>query len=263
MSIKNALTSLIVLIFSAISAHSFANERLVRVAGDPYPPWTEGVQGEKATGGIAVGIIEELFKRLDMETLTFVYPFKRGLERIKQGEEDAILMVSTSEERKQYMSFTVPIRYVKHVFFYSSSSNKFDWQEWEDLKKYTIGNITGYNLGNDWEKAKKQHSLNVEEVKSDVYNADKLLLGRIDAFIADQEVMERFIEENPKYHGKFKWHKKPVYVSVNNFGISKKSFLFPMIPEINTVLEEMKADGTFQEIFCVHGKEFNARCEKN
>lgn len=258
MSIKTTLIGLITLIFAN---NIFANERIVRVAGDPYPPWTEGQQGSQATGGIAVNIIEELFKRLNMKTLTIVYPFKRGLERIKQGDEDAILMVSTSEDREQYMSFTVPIRHVKHVFYYSSESNKFDWSAWEDLQKYTIGNISGYNLGNDWEKAKKQYSLNVEEVKSDSFNADKLLLGRIDAFIADQEVMDRFIEENPKYHGKFQWHEKPVYVSVNNFGISKKSFLSPMLTDINVILEEMKSDGTFQEIFCVYGKEFNARCE--
>ncbi len=260
--IKAVITS-ILFIFACINTNVFAETRLVRVAGDPYPPWTEGEQGSEAIGGIAVGIVEELFKRLNMETRVVVYPFKRGLEKIRHGEEDVILMVSRSQEREQYMSFTLPIRHVKHGFFYSAESDNFDWDKWEDLKRYRIGNISGYNLGDDWKNAVKQYHLNVEEVKADVFNAEKLLLGRIDAFIADKEVMERLIEETPKYQGKFKWHDKPVYVSINNFGISKKSFLSPMLPNINTILQEMKDDGAFQRIFCAHEKEFDARCKKN
>ena len=189
-----------IILITAIGIDTFAAQPLVRVAGDPYPPWTEGIAGSKATGGIAVEIVEELFRRLDMQTRVVVYPFKRGLERIKQGEEDVILMVSWSKEREQYMLFSDPIRYVRHVFYHSVLDD-FDWSDWQDLKPYTIGNVTGYNLGEAWPEAIKNYDLHVEEVKEDVFNLRKLLLGRIDLAIVDNEVMQRLIEQNPEFQG--------------------------------------------------------------
>ncbi len=63
-----------IILITAIGVDTFAAQRLVRVAGDPYPPWTEGIAGSKATGGIAVEIVEEMFRRMDMQTWVVVYP---------------------------------------------------------------------------------------------------------------------------------------------------------------------------------------------
>ncbi len=124
-----------------------------------------------------------------------------------------------------------------------------------------IGSVTGYNYGQEWKDAVKKYNLKVEEVKTDNFNIDKVLLGRIDIILGDSENMQEIIQQNPKYHGKLKWHKKTVFESVNNFGVSKKSFLAPMMPKINEVLQEMKDDGTFRKIFCVHKKNFRGSCE--
>lgn len=251
------------ILIACIGGDLFAEERLVRVAGDPYPPWTEGEAGSPSTGGIAVEIVEELFRRLNMDTRVIVYPFKRGLDRIKHGEEDVILMVSRSTEREQYMLFSHPIRYVRFVFFHSVELVDFEWSDWEDLKPYRIGSVTGYNIGDEWKEAIRKHDLQVEEVKTDVFNIRKLLLGRIDIAVTDGEVMQRLVEENPDYQGKLSWHEKPVFESVNNLGISKKSSLAPMLPRINEVLTEMKEDGTFQRVFCRYGKTYQGSCENN
>ena len=90
--------------------------------------------------------------------------------------------------------------------------------------------VAGYNIGEEWKNAIADYDLRVEEVKTDTFNIEKLLVRRIDILIADHEVMQRLIEENPAYEGKLVWHEKPVFESVNNFGISKKSFLAPMLP---------------------------------
>ena len=240
-----------------------AEQQVVRIAGDPYPPWTIGDVGSKPDGGIAVQIVEELFRRLSMSTTTFIYPFKRGLARIKNGEDDVILMVSRSKEREQFMFFSLPIRQVKFLLFYSDEMENFTWNDWKDLQPYTIGGVAGHNLGEDWENAVTNYQLRVEEVKTDIFNIEKLLRGRIDLFIADDEVLTKIIETNPRYQGRLKWHTKPIFESVNNLGVSKKSFLAPMLPEINEELRKMKEEGTFQRIFCAHGKSFKGRCDNN
>lgn len=249
------------MLIACTSINSFAEERTVRVAGDPYPPWTVGEAGSKPTGGIAVEIVEELFRRLNLQSAVQVYPFKRGLERIEHGEDDVILMVSRSEERERFMLFTLPIRHVRFVFYFSAEPGDFEWVEWKDLQRYRIGSVAGYNVGEEWENAITDYDLKVEEVKTDTFNIEKLLLGRIDILITDHEVMQRLIAEHPAYQGKLAWHEKPVFESVNNFGISKKSFLAPMLPQINEVLQGMKDDGTFQRILCAYGKIYTGSCE--
>lgn len=251
------------LILSLSVGHDAAGEpQLVKVAGDPYPPWALGEENMDAKGGIAVDIVAELSNRLGLQSRAVVYPFKRGLERIKNGEEDLILMVSRSAEREQFMSFTVPIREVRFVFYHLTEMRDFGWDQWSDLKPYRIGIVTGQNIGDEWKSAIKEHDLKVEEVKADTFNIEKLLLGRVDIIVADQEVMQRIIEDNAQYHGRLTWFQRPVFESVNNLGISKKSFLATRLSEINDVLETMKADGTFHRIFCAYGKSFQGTCEK-
>ena len=262
LKIRESILVAVVLLANTVS-DSFGEERTVRVAGDPYPPWALGEAGSKPTGGIAVEIVEELFRRLKLKTAVHVYPFKRGIERIKHGEEDVILMVSRSEERERFMLFTTSIRHVRFVFYYPADSGGFDWGDWKDLQPYRIGSVAGYNIGEAWKAAVEDYELQVEEVKTDTFNIEKLLLGRIDILLTDHEVVERLIAQNPAYQGKLTWHEKPVFETVNNLGISKKSFLAPMLPEINTVLQRMKDDGTFQRIFCTYGKTYSGSCENN
>ena len=259
-AIKMGLTA--TLLIACLCVNSFAQERVVKIAGDDYPPWTNGKAGSKPEDGIAVELATELFSRMDLESTHFVYPFKRGMQRTMNGEDDVITMVSRSEERERYILFTSPIRYINIVFYYSAVAD-FDWNEWEDLQSYRIGTVSGYNFGKEWSGAVEKYNLKTEEVKSDSFNMEKLLAGRIDIFATDQEVMEQFILQNPKYHGKFKWHAKPIYETVNNFGISKKSFLAPLLPQINRVLKEMQEDGTFQSIYCAHGKAYRGICENS
>ena len=239
-----------------------ADQQLVRIAGDPYPPWTEGEVGVIAQSGIAVEIAQELFKRLNLKTLIVVYPFERGMQRIKEGAEDVILMVSKTKERDKFILFTTPIRHSKWIFYYLKGKN-FTWSEWKDLQTYRIGYVTGNNVGKDFPAAAKKYDYNIEEVKADIFNVKKLLLGRVDIILTDLEVMQRIIQQNPKFQGKLKWHEKPVFESLYHFGISKKSVFAPMYQRINTEIQAMQEDGTFDRIFCKYDKQFKGICENN
>jgi polar amino acid transport system substrate-binding protein len=245
---------------TCVGIDSVAAERVVRVAGDPYPPWIEGTEGSVATEGIAVKLAQELFKRLNLKTLIVVYPFERGIQRIKEGDEDVILMVSETEERKKFILFTPPIRHSKWVFYHRKGDD-FSWNTWKDLQKYRIGYVTGNNIGQDFPAAAEKYKFYIEEVKADIFNVKKLLLGRIDIIIADLEVMQRIIQQNLDFQGKLEWYDKPIFESYYHFGISRKSFLAPMLPEINEVLQKMKRDGAFQEIFCQYEKTYQGSCE--
>ena len=259
-TITNRIISFVFI--ASLGGDAIAEQRVVRVAGDPYPPWTEGEVGSKATGGVAVEIAQQLFDRLGMKTLTVVYPFERGMQRIKDGSEDVILMVSKTQEREAFISFTPPIRNSRWVFFHLKEKD-FKWTQWEDFKAYRIGYVTGNNVGKEFPAAAEKYNYYIEEVKADLFNAKKLLLRRIDIALTDLEVMQRIVELNPEFQHNLDWYDKPVFESFYHLGISKKSFLAPMLPKINEVLEQMKEDGTFQDVFCKYGREYQGSCEGN
>ena len=47
---------------------------------------------------------------------------------------------------------------------------------------YRIGYVTGNNVGKDFPAAAKKFNYNIEEVKADIFNVKKLLLGRLDIY---------------------------------------------------------------------------------
>jgi len=146
------------------------------------------------------------------------------MQRIKDGSEDVILMVSKTQEREAFISFTPPIRNSRWVFFHLKEKD-FEWTQWQDLKAYQIGYVTGNNVGKKFPAAAEKYNYTIEEVKADVFNARKLLLGRIDIALTDLEVMQRIIELNPEFQHKLDWYDRPVFESFYHLGISKKSFL--------------------------------------
>jgi len=251
------------LFISTLTEISFASDRKIGVAGDPYPPWVIGEIDTQTTKGIAVELTKELFRRLDKEIVINIYPFKRGLDRIKHGDEDVILMVSISEERKEFMVFTDSISFVEIVFFHTKKLKDFDWNSRSDLKPYNIGVISGVNMGNEWRDAISTYNLKVEETSSDKLNIEKLLKGRVDLIAADKKVMQEIIRQNLDYRGKIQWHEKVIFASKKSLGISKKSPLVLLLPQINSTLQEIKDDGTYQNIICKYPNSFSRSCDNN
>ncbi len=59
-----------------------------------------GVEWE--VGILAIGIAEELFKRLKLDIEIMIYPYKRCLKQMETGERDLILVAKKTEERLIY-----------------------------------------------------------------------------------------------------------------------------------------------------------------
>ncbi len=225
-----------------------ADPPVVKVATDPWPPWTEGKTGTP-TGGIAVELVEELFSRLDLRTVVTIYPFKRALTRIETGMSDVVLMVGKNEERAGYMLFpTVPIVKEDILIYYPAKWIKFEWHGWEDLKEYEIGTVIGYQYGKAWEDAVRKYQFKTQEVPTDLMNIDKLLSGRVDLILLGQANADSLMKIRPQCRGKLKAAGKPIYRNTLYFGISKKSFLAPRLSDIDRTLLQMQKDGTFEKI---------------
>ncbi len=224
----------------------YANEPVVKIVGDPWPPWMQQEKGAKPTG-YAIEIVQELFKRLNLNIDIRIVPFKRALAKVKYGEADAILMVAKNKERSQYMLFNIPMKETLFHLYHTDTLKNFGWQKWQELQPYKIGIVGGFNYGKDWDNARKKYSYKTFEVTKDIQNIGKLLNGRVDLIILEKSNAIALFKGNLKFKNQLKPAEKPIFEAINHLGISKKSFLASKITMIHETLQKMKKDGTYAQ----------------
>ena len=232
-----------------ISATVAGDERPVRVVVEHWPPWEVAYdeKQQRVTGGYAVEIVQELFQRMDLEHELQNAPWRRALQQMKMGQSDLIPMISASDERREYMLFTVPVYVDQMLIAYSSERfADFQWQQWLDLEGYKIRTVRGYFYGNDWLEAVKRYQLDVGESVLDQQNVRMLDEGRTDLTLLIYSSGVSLLKDYG--YGKIRFADKPVYSTTLRFGIAKQSPLAARLDEVNKVLNAMKADGTFAEI---------------
>ncbi len=224
-------------------------QQRAKVTVEPWPPWIDmNAQGE-VTGGIAIELFAEMLKRMNVEMVPEFVPFKRALAYIEDGTSDFILLVGPSPEREPFMVLTDPILMDSYRLCYSTDKfPTFEWNEWEELKPYTIGVVRGYFYGDAWKNAVDTYHFTLDNATSDLQNAKKLLGQRFDFLIILGSTIPGLFNDLPEAEKKMKCASKPIKKHPLCFGLSKKSALVSRLPEMNTILQQMKQDGTFKRI---------------
>ncbi len=216
---------------------------------DPWPPYTLGEEGQPPTGGLAVDVIQEVFKRLRVPVELWLYPWKRCLFLVKEGAHDGHMLLLKTPEWEEYMLFTVPFIPDRYLFWYRADRPQpIEWQDFADLKAYKIGLTTDYSYGDEFPAMVKTHNLLVDYARSDELNFKRLLAGRIDAFLCMENVAKMLFKLRPEFQGQFKAAAKPLMQLEMYMAISKTSKAAALLPDINRVILEMQADGTLERL---------------
>lgn len=222
---------------------------VARIVVEHWPPWqiADDARQQQVTRGYAIEIIEELFNRLDVPVAFHYAPWRRGLQLIKTGGGDLLPMVSEHPSRTPYMVFTVPVYRDPILLAYSLDTYKyFGWQNWADLKDYSIRAVRGYNYGDNWHDAVRKQRLRVSESATDMQNLQMLAQGRVELTPLLYSNGVSLLKD--KDYTNIRFADKPIFTTVLRFGLSKQSFLVERLPEINIHLNAMKRDGTFARI---------------
>lgn len=242
---------LTLLLWLPLSPTVLAAEALpvVKIVGDPWKPWMEGVAGHTPTGGLFITITQEVFSRAGLDYEITLFPFKRVIAYIHSGKADVMLMVSKTEERERFVRFTDPVFKDPYFLYYSSQRfHHFQWQTWEDLSPYTLGAVSDFNYGQVFTQAVKQQSIQVQYVSNDRLNLRKLVGGRVDFIILNERNARRLLLEQPELAHQIKRSDKVLYESHYPFGFSKKSIFISKITEINAIIKDLSEDGTLEKI---------------
>ncbi|MFZ6642987.1 substrate-binding periplasmic protein [Undibacterium sp. TC4M20W] len=75
-----------------------------KLASLHYPPYEYVEQGE--VKGIAVDIVKEAFRLMGHQVSINIYPMRRSLEMVKNGEADGIFTVFKTPEREKYIIYS-------------------------------------------------------------------------------------------------------------------------------------------------------------
>lgn len=227
-------------------AGSTMTARPVRMVNTPYPPFAVGGYGP-AQGGISVEIVRELFGRLGRTVEVELHPWKRALKMAETGRADGITLLARSSERERYLIFTEPLFDIRELFYYNSERLPgFEWDDFGDLKPYTIGMTEAYAYCPEFLEAVATRGLRVEYANTNAANFKKLHSGRIDLYLGNEIMAESVIATNAAWRRVIRPAERPVRAYPDFIALSRKSPVVHLLPEINAAIITMKRDGTMK-----------------
>ncbi len=133
-----ALTIVLLLLLPVIT---LAAEKIVFSTSEwePYVIMENG----KVTGFNAETIME-LCKRLGFEAEIKVFPFKRALMSVKQGESDAIFSVRQNKERAEYLYYPSEAINIERTVIIAKKGSNIKINALDNLKGKEVGVVGGY-----------------------------------------------------------------------------------------------------------------------
>lgn len=195
--------------------------------------------------GFDVDVAKKVAEHLGVEAVFTTGEFSGLIEGLQQDKFDALVsQVTITEDRKQTMDFSIP--YVKNAVNIVVNDDNTTIQSLEDFK----GKKIGVGLGTNDEKYLRDVVMpEVGDFEIVTYNdvitsLMDLNTGRIDATINNTFAIQPLIEEN---HFTIKAVGEPIKEDYPGVALRKGNP--ELLEAIDNALEEMKEDGSFQEIF--------------
>ncbi len=242
--IKRILLMMFCLLFGRELA---AGEQNIAIVATEYPPY---YGSELQNNGFISEIVVAAFDRSGYDTTVRFLPWQRAFDGTKAGKHAVLYTMWYRKEREQWFEFSDALP-ANEVGFFKRAGDDISFNNFEDLKPYTIGVVRGYVNPPGFDEA----GLTTEVVDNDALNLNKLLHGRIDLVLIDKIVGQHILNINHAQHKhEVEWMKPPVTVETQHLVVSKRA------PDSRTILDDFNrglaaiiADGTVTQIMQKHG----------
>lgn len=183
---KQLIALLVLITSSTLAQYAIAKDLKASVAMIP-------IHSEKTSDGVLRGGFVELIKAIDSvypdgSIEMSLHPFKRSLYNVESGNADfhapLIRVDDVDETSLPYAYVTEPITQVAFVIYSASEKPPINLEQMDNYKFDTIRGMS--NL----------YPFKVTEIDSINQGIQKVLSGRIDGFIMEQEATDAFLKEN-------------------------------------------------------------------
>ncbi|MCG8570177.1 MAG: transporter substrate-binding domain-containing protein [Spirochaetes bacterium] len=235
---------LFIIVSSFFRLGLFPQNKLVPIITWEFPPYTSQ---NLENYGFESEIVLAAFKEVNIEVNFQFFPWKRGERMVDLGEAWGTIPYSITKERMERYYFTDPIATVRVVFFYYGNKMQgTTWNQYDDLKSYTIGGALGYF----YEPIFKEAGLNVDYADDYKQSFIKLVYDRVDLVPIPEIVGWQYIQEMfPEKSQYFGILEKPLRVNQHAIMISKNyPNTLTILSNFNQGLKEIKKNGIYAKI---------------
>jgi polar amino acid transport system substrate-binding protein len=197
--------------------------------------------------GVYPRLMKELAKHANMRAEFSECPVKRCEVWLQNGQTDLVIGLRDTPQRKEYVRFlSVPHRVGSTRVFYLRKGEGKKIKRYEDLYSNKIGVLLGSKYFEPFDSDSK---ILKEEVAREESNIQKLLRGRIDAFVIPEDRGEYYLS---KLNVRDKVERAP-YAFKDSLpryiGISTKSPLLGKYELFNKALKDLIDSGTLDRLY--------------
>jgi len=200
---------------------------------------------EDSDHGVFIELTKTIAQRADFEIEIVISPPKRTMSYFIKQKVDAIfpaLDINFSEGTS--FEKASEIIYIKQDFVFTKKGNPL-YRVISDLEGKKIGITSGYPYAKE---LTDNHLIQLEPMDSDEVNTQKLMKGKIDAFVVEEKSGLKAFEKTGfqsqiQYDPGTPLSKQDVYYAFQATDRGRE-----LSKRISDVLKQMKQDGTFAEI---------------
>jgi polar amino acid transport system substrate-binding protein len=243
-----SLAASLLAIITACSG-AMAEEKILRASFRSRPPELIINEKNKTVSGPLKDILDEAAAKIGYQVNWTETPFARSiLYDLENGiKADIVPRVLYSEERTHFIEYLGPIGYQqKDILFLVKKGKENSINSYEDLRKISVGVKRGTVFFKEFDT--DGNIFKVEGV-DDKNMVRMFALGRFDAMIVlDKDAVELELKNHQLTDYSYANYKYTQKIA-NYYGMSKKSKLLRLAPQLQQALIEMLATGRIRAIY--------------
>ena len=225
--------------------HPNDKNKTFTIMTEVYPPYNYLEEG-KITG-ISTEIMREILKRIDHPDDIKLFSWSRGYNLILKNDNHVLYSTTRSQIREDLFKWVGPLVPNKTVFFARKGSG-ISINKLHDAAK--VKSIGTYKDDFGELHLKKEGFTNIDSVVDNRLNIKKLVAGRIDLWIINEVIGIHLAKKAglaDKIEPVFEVVSKQMYIAFS------RNTPDAVIKKWQKVLDEIKADGTYNKIFDKYG----------
>ena len=187
--------------------------------------------------GIFPEIVREAAKVMGIKVKLIKLPWKRMLQEANIGEVDAIMPLSKTKKRTEFLDYPTNGIAVVEAFFFTRRDFKINYTgDLNDLKDYTIGIVEDYSYGEEFDNA---NYFQKDKSPSDEALVEKFKKGRFQVMLSSDRVI-KFYAQKFEIFNEIRPLEPPITRNILHVGFSKKkSYSKELARQFSNAIEKL------------------------